>query len=137
MFAQRTKRINAEIDMTPLIDVVFQLLIFLMVSSQFTKQEQKVDLPTGAVPAENINFSQEKLILTIQADSQLLLNKQPFEIDEFEQTITHVIEITGIKRLEIRGDQSSELGIFIKIVEIAKLAGIEELSYHKKPQSEN
>ena len=52
---QRRRRIDVSFDLTPLIDVVFQLLIFLMISSQFKKPEAVVELPIGrgrAVVAE-------------------------------------------------------------------------------------
>ena len=62
----RTRRIDAGIDMTPLIDVVFQLLIFLMVSSQFIKPDQRVELPIGPLASAPVDQEFETLTLTIQ-----------------------------------------------------------------------
>ena len=65
----RTRRIDAGIDMTPLIDVVFQLLIFLMVSSQFIKPDQRVELPTGPLASAPVDQEFETLVLTITAEN--------------------------------------------------------------------
>lgn len=132
MFIQRTKRVNAEIDMTPLIDVVFQLLIFLMVSSQFTKPEEKVNLPTGTAATETIKKSKKTHTLTITADHQVFLGEIPIQVGNISEKLSTLIAQLQIKSLEIRGDKTSELGIFIEIIETAKSSGVVDLSYHKK-----
>ena len=122
--------------MTPLIDVVFQLLIFLMVSSHFTQPDLQVELPTGKGEAAEVDQKIEKHVLVISPENDLVLNGAEVTIEELEQELGRQIAAMGCKRLEIRGDTSSHLGAFIEVMELAKEAGIESLSYHKKA-SEN
>jgi len=132
-FLPARKKIDAGIDMTPLIDVVFQLLIFLMVSSQFVKPDKQVELPAGHSETEVVlDKPQKKHLVTITSDNELILNGEEITVDEFESTFGKVLETSEIKRLELRGDVESSLGTFISIVETAKALGIESLSYHKK-----
>lgn len=131
----KRRKLEASIDMTPLIDVVFQLLIFLMVSSHFQKPNVQVDLPSGKGKASVVDKKQDKHTLSITAENTLLLNGQKINIDEVEQKIKQEIAKNQVTRLEIRGDTQSHLGSFIDVIEKAKRAGITSLSYHKKAVS--
>ena len=126
------KKINAGIDMTPLIDVVFQLLIFLMVSSQFIKPDKQVELPSGAQEASEVEQQLEKHLLTITSENEIIFNGNDTTLGDFSAELKKAMAETKVKRLEIRGDKSSNLGMFIDIIEKAKVAGIEGLSYHKQ-----
>lgn len=128
----KRRKVDAGIDMTPLIDVVFQLLIFLMVSSHFSKPDKFVDLPTGQTKAQEVDTKIKKHTLTITAENILSLNGSEISIDQFDKVLKKTISDTQITRLEIRGDKSSNLGSFIDVIEKAKKAGIKSLSYHKK-----
>lgn len=118
--------------MTPLIDVVFQLLIFLMVSSHFSKPEQNVNLPSGGVKSSVVDTKVEKHVVTITAENEITLNQEPVTMKGFTERLSSLIGESAVKRLEIRGDTESQLGTFIAIMEQAKVAGIEALSYRKK-----
>jgi len=131
-FLPERRKIDASIDMTPLIDVVFQLLIFLMVSSHFTKPARQVELPAGSEGTATHTEKKKNNLLTITDENSLILNGLDITVEQFEETLKQQFEITGTKRLEIRGDTSSQLGTFIEIVETAKDLGVEGLSYHKK-----
>ncbi len=136
MLLERRKRIDASIDMTPLIDVVFQLLIFMMVSSHFNKPDQQVELPSGSSKAQAVDTQLEKHKLTITNQNEVSLNGEPLPLDKLNHELRIQIQSTGIKRLEIRGDRNADLGTFIEAIEAVKTAGIEQLSYHKKASSE-
>ena len=127
----RTRRIDSSIDLTPLIDVVFQLLIFLMVSSQFTKPEAVVDLPQAPGEAAAVDPTRDKISLAIQSDSKILLNNEPIDKNALGSTIRKLVD-GGVKRAEIRGDQVSEFGVFVEVMEIAREQGVESLGIVKK-----
>ncbi|MEN8694940.1 MAG: ExbD/TolR family protein [Akkermansiaceae bacterium] len=128
----RTRRIDAGIDMTPLIDVVFQLLIFLMVSSQFIKPDQRVELPTGPLNSIPVDQDFETLVLTITAGNNLLLEDHETSLEELAHNIRDAVSHSGITTLEIRTDQKSDVGVFLQVMEIARSNGILDLAYHKK-----
>ncbi len=132
----RSSRVDATIDMTPLIDVVFQLLIFLMVSSQFTKPDKQVELPSGHSSTETVAVSSKKHLVTITPENELIFNGDELTVDMFEDALQKTLADSQVKRLEVRGDTQSNLGTFIQVVETAKASGIESLSYHKKVSSE-
>ena len=72
-FRRRT-RVDADINLTPLIDVVFLLLIFFMVSTTFTRETQlKVDLPESA-SGEHADSGQQQIELLISANGEVAIN---------------------------------------------------------------
>lgn len=72
-FRRRT-RVDTDINLTPLIDVVFLLLIFFMVSTTFTRETQlKVDLPESA-SGEHAESSQQHIELLISAAGEVAIN---------------------------------------------------------------
>ncbi|MDB4562199.1 biopolymer transporter ExbD, partial [Akkermansiaceae bacterium] len=123
MVITRKSRIDAGIDMTPLIDVVFQLLIFLMVSSQFIKPDHRVELPIGPLASAAVSQDDESLTLTILPDNSLLLEDSPVTLENLGSSLHDIIAHTEITALEIRADRISDVGIFITVIETAKENG--------------
>ena len=132
MAITRTRRIDAVIDMTPLIDVVFQLLIFLMVSSQFIKPDQRVELPVGPIASSPVDQDFETLIISIRSENIVSREGEEIALGELSGKLRDGGSHTEITSLEIRGDRASHLGTFIQIMETARECGIIDRAYHKK-----
>src|SRR5439155_20781455 len=83
-------------NMTPMIDVVFQLIIFFLLSSHLAKQEKQLPLPlpsaaSGIVPAAD---SRPRLTVNVLADGTLLVDNRPIKPDDLvgllrERRATH------------------------------------------------
>jgi len=130
---QRRKRIDASFDLTPLIDVVFQLLIFLMISSQFKKPEAVVELPQTPGAATIREDKPNTLEIAIDADEAILIDNQPIKRDAFEMIIAERVT-GGIERVEIRGDRDSSFGLFVEIMDEARSAGVQSIGIVKRVQ---
>lgn len=128
----RQRRIDSSIDLTPLIDVVFQLLIFLMVSSQFTKPEAVVNLPQGPGKGGVVDATRDKLSLAIQEDGQVLLDGTIVRLEDLGTTIKQRVSQSGITRAEIRCDKKANAGILLEVWETARMHGVESIGYVKK-----
>ena len=132
MLITRKRRIDAGIDMTPLIDVVFQLLIFLMVSSQFIKPDRQVDLPAGPVDSAPGNPDTPHLSLVITAENLILLEGEETTKAELADKLRDAIKHTDIDSLVIRSDEKADVGVLLPVIEIARENGIMKLAYEKK-----
>ncbi len=132
MLITRKRRIDAGIDMTPLIDVVFQLLIFLMVSSQFIKPDRQVDLPAGPLETAAGNPDTPHLSLVITAENIILLEGEETTKEELGNKLRDVIKHTDIDALVIRSDQKAHVGTLLPVIEIARESGVISLAYDKK-----
>lgn len=119
--------------MTPLIDVVFQLLIFLLVATKFTKPEAVVDLPSGPKTAEAQTLPDRKaLSLAISAQGEIMHEAQAISLEQLPAVIREHLAAGQISRVEIRGDQASHFGVFVKLFETTRQAGIQSVAIVKE-----
>jgi biopolymer transport protein ExbD len=119
------KRRKVIINITSLIDVLFLLLIFFMVSSTFVEQPgMKLELP------ESKSSSTEKikeLILEINADLSMVLNQEPVTMEELEQKFKALLPSLEEKSLVLKADKNVPHGTVVKVMDLAKLSGLEKL----------
>lgn len=118
---------KARVEMLPLIDVVFLLLVFFIYAmvSMVVHHGLKVDLPSaGSVSLEK----EEYIAITIDADNHLFLEETPVEM---EGLAARVLILRGheAKSVFINGDRKADLGLAIELLDDLKKAGIEEVSF--------
>ena len=122
----RTKRfIKPVINIAPVVDVLFLLLIFFMVTSTFVEQPNiKLELPsTRHSEATKI----ERMVLTISRDGQLFLQDKPVEKKDLEKELRRVILDTGDEVLVLKADKFVPYGVVIGIMDDAKGAGFKKV----------
>ena len=129
----RRKRIDAGIDMTPLIDVVFQLLIFLMVSSQFTRPEQAIELPKTPGESSLVTPSPDKVTVSLAENGDIFVNKELVALGDLHARLSSWPAGGKPKRIEIRGDRDGRYGRFVEVIEIVSQAGFDDVAIVKKP----
>lgn len=123
-FSEKKSR-KVIINITSLIDVLFLLLIFFMVSSTFIEQPgMKLELPES----KSSSFEKiTKLILEIQPNGDLLLNEQPVTIENLSNELKQIIPELTEKALILKADKSVSHGKVVKVMDIAKQNGLEKL----------
>lgn len=126
MAKKTSKMIELSMDMTPMIDCVFQLLIFFMVTTVFAVQSGlKVDLPT----ASTSDAPPEKdLSIVISEKGEMDLNGTRVTMDNLEEQLRQQKEIFGSKVLIIKADKKAMHGIVVDVMDAAKVVGIEQLA---------
>jgi biopolymer transport protein ExbD len=118
---------KARVEMLPLIDVVFLLLVFFISAmlSMVVHRGLKVDLPsTGTAVPEHDDY----IAITLDADNNLFLNREPVSAQELAQ---RVLQLRGdsAKPVSIEGDRQADLGQAIELLDDLKQAGIEEVTF--------
>jgi len=115
------KKESARIDMTSLIDVVFLLLIFFMVSTTFLDRPGlKLSLPDteSATPSKV-----EKMVVTVTSDDRLFVGIEELDFDILGEKVKEYLAESGEKTVRIRGDQKVNFGTVIKVMDICRLNG--------------
>jgi len=124
------KKRRVFINITSLIDVMFLLLIFFMVSSTFIeKPGMKLDLP-GAETSQLAKI--EKLVLQVNTDGRILLNSEPVILDNLQEKIKSVISELPDVPLFLEADQNVSHGMVVRIMDIAKKSGVKKLTIATK-----
>ena len=113
-------------NMTPLIDCVFLLLIFFMVTTVFsTPPGLKVDLPKAA---ESDLPPEKDLNIIISKTGEMELNGEPVTMDDLDQRLREAKELYRSKVLIIKADKNTTHGIVVDVMDAAKGVGIDELA---------
>ncbi len=121
---RRTSVLKGQLDTTPLIDVVFLLLIFFMLTSNFVLQPGiRVSLPK-AVTSEVI--SSENLVVSLSGQDLLFLNEQPVTIHDLTQRIRQAAQEK--KSVLLKADISSSLGRVVEIWDLCRDAGVPQIN---------
>ncbi len=122
----RVKRyIKPVINITSLVDVLFLLLIFFMVTSSFVEQPNiQLELPsTKHSEVSKIN----KTVLTITKDGQLFLQDMPVGKDQLEMKLRRMLLDTGDEVLVLKADKEVSYGDVVDIMDDAKGAGFKRV----------
>ena len=114
---------NFSLDLTPLIDVVFLLLIFFMVSTVFIdfKRQMDISLPSSKSSAPSEVLEPVKVELTV--DRQIFLNGEKISLEEFESALSR-ISPSKKKSAIIRADKNLPYGNVIKVMGMLQSAQI-------------
>jgi len=114
------------IDMVPMVDCVMVLVIFLMISSAFINdpgiEVEKPDV-SGSISAE-----QSALLIAISADNRIYFDGQEIRADQVAGLIKQAAA-GRFPTLIIRGDRSSNLGVFAAVYSEAKRSGIQHVEF--------
>ena len=114
-----------ELNMTPLIDCVFLLLIFFMVTTVFKQPYSlQVVLPEAQ---QGVIVEEKKLVATITQDGRMEINRHLVTLDNLEQVLLREKEGTRSLTLVVRTDQETPHKYLLDLFEVAKRVGIEKI----------
>ena len=112
--------------LTPLIDIVFLLLVFFLLTAHFVKDESlDITLPEAesALPLED----KQALEIVLDKDGRILLHDMPVAVDKLTETLSHALQGRSNKQILLRGDQRAHLGLTVQVMDAARKAGAESL----------
>jgi biopolymer transport protein TolR len=122
----RRRRPLAEINVTPLVDVMLVLLIVFMVTAPLLTTGVTVDLPqarTAPLPGQD-----EPLVVTIRADGTVFLQESAIALDQLGPRLAAVGERNPELRVFVRGDKSVDYGRVMAVVGALNQAGIAKVA---------
>jgi biopolymer transport protein TolR len=128
------RRAMTDINVTPLVDVMLVLLIIFMVTAPLIQSGVKVDLPKAS--AQQMEHSEEKLVLTITRDKRILLGSAEISFADLETKLAANARIQKDKELYLHADRSLQYGTVVEIMAIARRAGVESLGMITEPDKE-
>ena len=121
IFYKKTNK-NKLPNLVPLINIVFLLLIFFMLSGTLAK----TDLFEVSPPKSNTSSSAEapELVILISGDSKIALDNQPIKINDLEIILAKILETTSVEEILIKADGNAKSGVLSKVIKHIRNAGI-------------
>ena len=125
LFPSQKKRF--QIDMAPLIDVVFLLLIFFMLTFAIQGQGLAISLPEG----EETEKVEKDIVVKIDRNNKLYLNDRQLEIDSLGAALGENLLRRSDKLVVIDSAPKVKYGLFARVLDVSREAGAEHFSIIK------
>ncbi len=118
---------SPQIDLTPVIDIVFLLLIFFLVATTFAQQERemKIVLPEAA-SAGPISAVLREIVINVDAEGQVIVAGRVLSDDDLRALVRDALAQNPQQKVTVRGDQSVHYGRIAQVLDICRQEGVGE-----------
>lgn len=124
------RRPSAEINIAPLIDVVFSILIISMITAPFLHQGMDIKLPQAAT---NTIKPEDRKILTVEKNKTVYLDKEEIGLARLEERLRSLKGTAPEVSLYLRADRDVAYGTVVQVMDLIKRAGIDKLGIVTEP----
>ena len=117
---------EAEVDLTPMLDVVFIMLIFFIVTASFIK-ESGIDInrPNAATAVKK---ERGNILVAITPTGQIWIDRRQVDVRSVRANIERLHAENPQGAVVIQADRDSKNGLLVAVMDAAKLAGVESIS---------
>ena len=125
------KPIKAEsqlsIEMTPMIDMVFLLLIFFLVATSFHQEEREMQIALPvAQSAGPISVALRELVINVDAQGRIIVSGREISPEDLHSMVVDALAANPDQKVTLRGDRSVAYESVVRVLDICKASGIQE-----------
>lgn len=132
MDLRRSRKRSVIINLTSLIDVLFLLLIFFMVSTTFVSQPAiSLQLPTAQ---HSEAARQSPIVVHVDQNGAVFINDEPVEVALLEQALVSRLADQVEKSVVLKADSRVSHGVVIHVLDLIKGAGVQKLVVATEPE---
>ena len=125
LFSKEKK--NIDINVAPLIDIVFLLLIFFMLASEFT-DFKTIDMVSPNQSNKEINETKLPIIIELSENGIININNKEIAFNNLSITVDEMLTNKKINKVVISTPNETKVNVLIKIVDIIRNLGIENIA---------
>ena len=124
--ASERRRAHSLLNLTPLIDIVFLLLVFFMLTSHFIEDRAiDIDLPKAKQGGEPLEKAFVEV--TVNAVGEVSVAGRAVALEHLEEVLRGALHAPDTRFVRLRGDHASGLGTAVAVIDAARAAGAESL----------
>lgn len=132
---RRTRREPPRVDLTPLIDIIFQLVLFFMVSTTFISSPGfKVDLPRAS--SDMMVREQDDLQIWMTDEGGIFVDREPVDFEGLIQILGDKARADPSTLVVIKADMEVGHGKVVTLMDLARSAGLNRLAIATDPSAE-
>ena len=132
----RRRPVMAEINVTPMVDVMLVLLIIFMVTAPLLTVGVPIELPKSE--AKQLEGDKEPLTISVDPDGKIFLQETELQIDEIVPKLTAIAKAGFDERIFVRGDRRVNYGVVMRVMGTISAAGFRRIALvsdlEEKPQ---
>ncbi|MEQ8318339.1 MAG: biopolymer transporter ExbD [Phycisphaerales bacterium] len=115
------------IEMTPIIDMVFLLLIFFLVATTFQQSERELAIALPEAEAAGpISTMLREIIINIDAQGQIIVGGQTLTLEELRTLVADAVRVNPEQKVSVRGDKDIDYGRIARVLDVCKAAGVQQ-----------
>ena len=127
MYFRRDTEENYSLELTPLIDVVFLLLIFFMVSTEFVDFSRRMDITLPTSKAASDDEVVKNLEIEMTKDKKIYIRGRRTSLEQLEASLAKLRKPQDLKTI-IRADEEIEYGAVVKVMGLLQAAQVTDIS---------
>ena len=122
---QESQEDDVAIDLTPMIDVIFLLVIFFAVTTTFAVHEVKnIRIPKSS---QTSKYQQEKLCISIDKQRQVFLGREQIALNSLKKVLMRKVTVTGEQDVVLAADHGIDYGFIVSVLDQINGAGIKNV----------
>jgi biopolymer transport protein TolR len=126
----RTRSSMADINITPLVDVVLVLLIIFMLTAPILQSGIEVDVPKTKTVKE---ITEERVVITIDRQQRVFLGNDTININKIPEALRRKVRDPERQSIFLRADENVPFGAFATVMDAVKRSGISNVSIVTQP----
>ncbi|MEQ8843317.1 MAG: biopolymer transporter ExbD [Phycisphaerales bacterium] len=115
------------IEMTPIIDMVFLLLIFFLVATTYQQSERELAIALPEAEAAGpISTMLREIIINVDARGDIIVGGQTLSLDELRTLVADAVRVNPDQKVSVRGDKDLPYGVIARVLDVCKHAGAQQ-----------
>ena len=119
---------KAQINMTPMIDILLVLIIIFMVITPLTPRGLRALLPQPAPPDKGDVEPTREIVISVRVDGSIRINQEPCDLAHLRDRLAHLFQAAPDHAIFVRGEKGLEFRAVAEVIDAASGAGLSRIA---------